>query len=185
MMMEKSEYIALYDDPYMYDQWDIGPDHERSKFLLRYVLGPRVLELGCGGSGFLRLLVDDYICEAVDINPKWIDLGRVRLPEVKYTFSMVEDFESLHKFSTVIMMEILEHVLDPIVVIQKAFDLLELGGLALVSVPLAGGPWDHTDNHLRQYTAQTLQDDVVKVFKDHHDIWEEGQYVYGILQKAF
>jgi len=181
--MNKEEYIALYNNPKMYDQWEIGPRHVRSRFMLAHIQGPKVIELGCGGSGFLRLIANDYECSAVDINPKWIDLGRKRLPQVNYTHSMIEDFTTDERFDSVILMEVLEHVIDPVAILAKARSLLNEDGAVLISTPKKGGPWDHVDNHVRQYTLDTLIEDVSAAgfTEDVSQIWEEGQYLYAVL----
>jgi len=180
--MDKEAYIALYNDPNTYDQWDIGKDHVRSQFLLTNIIGPKVIELGCGGSGFLRLLVErGFKCSAVDINPKWINLGRERLPDVIYTHSMVEDFETEEKYNAVILMEILEHVIDPVVILSKARSLLAPGGRVLITVPRVGGPWDFVDSHVRQYDLPMLSTDIVQAHFEDPIVYVVGDYIYGVL----
>jgi 2-polyprenyl-3-methyl-5-hydroxy-6-metoxy-1,4-benzoquinol methylase len=95
---------------------------------------------------------------------------------------MIEDYTTDDRFDTVILMEVLEHVLNPVFVLGKAASLLAPQGRVLVSVPLRGGPWDHTDNHMRQYIAENLMLDARDAgFSLASTVWEEGQYVYGVL----
>lgn len=99
----------------------------------------RLLDVGCGHALWGRFLKDkgiDY--EGIEPNVKTSDL--------MIHNSTFEEFSSSKKYNCLTLIDVLEHVHDPLSFLQKAHSLLEKDGLLYVQVPSVFGckiPWGH------------------------------------------
>jgi len=95
----------------------------------------RILEVGCG-RGYLTYSLRKMGHDAVgiDISQKVIDVARDRFGEYFYASSL-EDFAPEEKFDLVIATELIEHVVDPVGLIQACVPLLDIDGQILVTTP--------------------------------------------------
>ena len=104
------------------------------------------------------------------------------MPDVDFHQALIEEVELDERFDMVAMLNVLEHVQDPVFVLQKAASLLKDDGVVVVHVPnalavnrrisvLMGAlesceelsPFDiHVAGHRRSYTMETLIEDVEK-----------------------
>lgn len=109
--------------------------------LLPHVHGPRVLELGYGDGTWTERLIQRYgISYVVDGSKKLLDHAKQLHGEKIYCFnSLFEDFEPPDGllFNTIVATHILEHVDDPIVVLQRCRKWLAFDGIILIIVPNA------------------------------------------------
>ncbi|MEK6272617.1 MAG: class I SAM-dependent methyltransferase [Actinomycetota bacterium] len=98
---------------------------------------PRILDVG-GGVGaisgaFVRASGGRATATVVDIDPKSVEAAKARgLEGVACRF---EDFETDRRFDLVLMLNLVEHVADPIALLRKARGLLEPGGLVWLQTP--------------------------------------------------
>jgi 2-polyprenyl-3-methyl-5-hydroxy-6-metoxy-1,4-benzoquinol methylase len=118
----------------------------------------------------------------VDANGKILEQARKRHPEIEFHESLVEDLNLTEKFDTVTMLDLLEHVVDPIALLQKAASFLNDDGVLIIHVPNAQAinrrlavlmgtlesceelsPFDiNVAGHRRSYSLATLQQDIEK-----------------------
>lgn len=142
------------------------------------------LELGCAdGEGTKMLLPHFEKIVAVDGSEKLINKAKKEITNKKVSFyvSFFEDFETDEKFDTVILAHILEHVDDPLPVLQVAKRFVKNGGVVLIDVPnalsihrqvgvLMGmlpseyslNEADHSIGHQRVYDMTLLKKDIEK-----------------------
>jgi 2-polyprenyl-3-methyl-5-hydroxy-6-metoxy-1,4-benzoquinol methylase len=73
----------------------------------------------------------------VDASGAHITEARRRLPNARFFECLIEDFESDEKFDAVFLLDILEHVIDPIAVLKKAASFLNPEGMLIAHVPNA------------------------------------------------
>jgi SAM-dependent methyltransferase len=114
----------------------------------RDALGPgpkRILDVGCGDGRFLDVLRDfgspDWELVGVDFDPKAVDRCRAR-GFTAYQ-KRVEDMAAEDgTFDAVVMLQLIEHVEDPVVLSQRVFSLLRPGGVFVVETPNLAG-WDY------------------------------------------
>ncbi len=95
------------------------------------------LDVG-GGTGWLldqaRAVEPRLSATAVvDLDPKAGEAARAAGHE--YHCQRFEDFESLRKYDLILMLNIIEHVKDPTLVLAKARELLSDGGVILIKTP--------------------------------------------------
>ena len=130
---------------------------------LENIKGNSLLDLACG-DGLITELLTKNISRVVGVDAN------------------VEDLELREKFDTVTMLDLLEHVIDPIALIQKAASFLSDAGNLIIHVPNAHAinrrlavhmgtleyceelsPFDlQIAGHRRSYSMKTLCDDIEK-----------------------
>lgn len=110
----------------------------QAKACLEQARGSSLLDMPCGDGALTSMLAPSFSrVVGVDASSKHLELARKALPDVEFHEALIEDFETQERFSTVTMLNILEHVVDPIGVLKKAASLLADDGVLLVHVPNA------------------------------------------------
>lgn len=134
-----------------------------------------VLDLGCGGGRYLRLLSREY--------PRWkflgVDFSAEAVKNVRAAgFEAISGDHALldlgrERFDLVIINQFLEHVVDPCATLAKVFSELKPGGVLNIEMPALGG-WDfhafrrsyygiyHFPRHLTLFTSETLREPLAR-----------------------
>jgi 2-polyprenyl-3-methyl-5-hydroxy-6-metoxy-1,4-benzoquinol methylase len=130
--MEKVNERAYFTDYYLHEY------HER--VLLQRVQGPRILEMGCGEGAITKMLGRNFP-EVVSVDGSRILIEKaskhVNMPNVVFSLSLFEEFVPDGKFSSILMICILEHVDDPVLILKRAKEWLEPEGKIYIIVPNA------------------------------------------------
>jgi 2-polyprenyl-3-methyl-5-hydroxy-6-metoxy-1,4-benzoquinol methylase len=149
--------------------------------LREYINGPSGLELGSADGEMTKYLVNDFdYLTSVDGSKELLDL----IPNYKNLtkmHSLFEDFKPAKKYNTIIMEHILEHVDEPVKIMQMAREWLEDKGVLLLGVPNANSihrlaavkmglltrpdelnARDYELGHQRVYSMDTFIADIVK-----------------------
>lgn len=156
--------------------------YDREK-MITHILGPKVLELGCGDGDWIphmvRIFGHSYV---VDASSRLIEhVVAANGSNVTAFHSLFEEFTPPDglKFNTVIATHVLEHVDDPVKVIRRCREWLVPGGVVLIIVPNANSihrqlavmmgiqktiydfsPRDHEVGHQRVYDMQMMRTDI-------------------------
>ncbi len=116
-----------------------GLDRRMFRRLLRAVPGERlrVLDVG-GGAGWQLATVRDAdprvaFTQVVDIDPG--AEAQAQRNGHAYFRGRIEDFETDERFEAVLVLNLIEHVQDPIALLRKLRGLLAPGGVVLVKTP--------------------------------------------------
>lgn len=170
--------------------WSRSTFHsEYNKYLARYkvlsclehIRGGSLLDLACG-DGMMTEMFAQKVSRVVgvDANGAHVAEARKRLPKATFYECLIEDLELDEKFDTVTMLDLLEHVVDPIEVLRKAATFLNDNGILIIHVPNANAinrrlavlmgtlesceelsPFDlQIAGHRRSYTLDTLKADI-------------------------
>ena len=135
----------------------------------------RVFDLGCGSGAFAHdLALRGFAVSGVDPSSSGIEIAHKAYPELELeTGSTDEDLAArFGQFQAVTSLEVVEHVYAPRPFAKRIYDLLEPGGLAIVSTPYHGylknlliallnkSDWHYTalwDNgHIKFWSMKTL-----------------------------
>jgi 2-polyprenyl-3-methyl-5-hydroxy-6-metoxy-1,4-benzoquinol methylase len=133
----------------------------------------KLLDVG-GGEGNFAALAKQYLrCEVhvVEMNPEAAAIAATKVDRV-----WVGDFLSLtieERYDCVTLLDVVEHVVDPVSMLRRAAELLAPGGSIIASIPNIGhwtvvadlleGRWDYLPvgitcwTHLRFFTLQTIR----------------------------
>lgn len=105
---------------------------------LEYARGDTLLDMPCG-DGTLTALMAPHFQRVVGVDASSPHLGEAkkRLPEVDFHHELIEDLQLNERFDTITMLNVLEHVIDPVGVLKKAASFLADDGVLLVHVPNA------------------------------------------------
>ncbi|GAA0313973.1 class I SAM-dependent methyltransferase [Sphingomonas oligophenolica] len=98
----------------------------------------RIFELGCGnGTTAAMLQARGYSIIGVDPSVSGIEIAHREFPQCRLeSGSSDEDLRArFGTFETVVSLEVAEHVYSPKLYAKAIFDLLEPGGIAIVSTP--------------------------------------------------
>ena len=126
------------------------------------VIGYRVIDMACGeGYGAEVLSRSAASVLGVDANPDAYEHARLRYVRQNLSFErgMVQTHGRLGAYDAVVFLQTIEHVHDPVAVLEHLRALLAPGGVAYVSTPnvltlappgaqRSGNPW-----HLKEYRA--------------------------------
>lgn len=137
------------------------------------VLGARVIDMACGeGYGAEVLSRSAATVVGVDANPETHAHASARYvrENLRFDRGLVETYGERGSYDVVVFLQTIEHVLDPIQVLEHFRWLLVPGGTAYVSTPnvltLAPPGASRSDNpwHLREYRHQEFRSLVESVF---------------------
>jgi 2-polyprenyl-3-methyl-5-hydroxy-6-metoxy-1,4-benzoquinol methylase len=160
-------------------------DFDRRMIAYRYrsikphLRGPHGLELGPAEGVMTRMLIEDFSSLTV-VDAAGELLARIpSLPHLTKVHTLFEEFKPETRFNTIVMDHILEHVAEPVALLDRARGWLAPAGRLVLGVPnghsfhrLAGvkmgllrepcdlNERDHTLGHRRVYTRESLVGDL-------------------------
>ncbi|MCK4870755.1 MAG: class I SAM-dependent methyltransferase, partial [Gammaproteobacteria bacterium] len=105
---------------------------------LEHARGNSLLDMPCGDGTLTSLMAPKFErVVGIDASSKHLALAKEALPAAEFYESLIEEFETEERFNTITMINVLEHVSDPILILRKASSLLSDGGVLLAHVPNA------------------------------------------------
>jgi SAM-dependent methyltransferase len=115
--------------------------------LAREIGGVRTLDYGCGDGTFLGLLMNGQpaprVAVGAELTTAIVADCRERFKAQKgLHFMLIEDLDrSAHHgaYDAIYCMEVLEHVIDPVAMLERFARLLAPGGMLIISVPIETG----------------------------------------------
>ncbi|HEX8975758.1 MAG TPA: class I SAM-dependent methyltransferase [Solirubrobacteraceae bacterium] len=137
------------------------------------VIGRRVIDMACGeGYGSEVLSRGATSVLGVDANPEAHEHARLRYPRQNLSFErgLVETHGEPGAYDAVVFLQTIEHVHDPVAVLEHFRALLAPGGVAYITTPnvltLAPAGAAKSDNpwHLKEYRAAEFNALCAQVF---------------------
>jgi SAM-dependent methyltransferase len=105
---------------------------------LEHARGDSLLDMPCGDGTLTSILASHFNrVVGVDASASHLELARNALPQIEFHHDLIEDLQLDERFDTITMLNVLEHVADPIAVLKKAASFLSDDGILLVHVPNA------------------------------------------------
>lgn len=162
-VMEASHLDELIDleDSYW---WHVAKRQLATELLGEFFPAPG--QLVEGGIGSSRNLIEfqklGYEVAGLDIMSEAIEFARQRGLENVRQHDLAEPWPFDHgSVKVVVVLDVLEHVADPVRVLKNVHEILEPGGGVIATVPAYPclyGDWDKRLGHYRRYTANTFRD---------------------------
>jgi len=147
----------------------VPPVWEECEEIVHSVPGPprgRLLDIGCGDGYFLRLMRDlGWTVQGLEPDPKAAAFARASGLDIIQSPLERASLAS-HAFDVITMSHVIEHVQDPVAVLEVVRRALTLAGTLFISTPNAkswghaqfGQSWYHLDppRHLHLFTIRNL-----------------------------
>jgi 2-polyprenyl-3-methyl-5-hydroxy-6-metoxy-1,4-benzoquinol methylase len=119
----------------------------------------RILDVGCGDGLFFDQLLKFGAVQGIEssaelVSPSGRHRNRIHIGRFD------ERFEPRERFSLILMLDVLEHMEDPVAALRRAWSLLEPGGTLLITVPAFMLLWTQHDvlnHHLVRYTKSSIR----------------------------
>jgi SAM-dependent methyltransferase len=120
----------------------------------------RILDIGCGDGLFLDRLIEMGDVEGIEpdealVDPRGAHRDRIHIQPFD------EGFRPAHRYSLILMLDVLEHLEKPVEALRHASSLLIEGGRLVVTVPAFMLLWTNHDvvnHHRTRYTRATFRD---------------------------
>jgi glycosyltransferase involved in cell wall biosynthesis len=135
-------------------------------------VGARVLEIGAGIGNITSWLLPRDLYLASDINPHYIDylknlaLGKPYLKVARIDLEDAACFEPWNgQFDTVVCLNVLEHVRDPLLALRNMHNVLAPGGRLVLYVPAGQKLYSSLDEvlgHRVRYSQEMLREELQK-----------------------
>ena len=180
-MSNEHERVESLSDWYREEQLDFDRRLIRFRYetLKPHLIGPRGLELGPAEGEMTQFLINDFASLTLVEGASEL---LVQIPERQNLIkihALFEEFTPNELFNSIIMEHILEHVDQPVALLQRVKSWIARKGNILIGVPngnsihrlvavkmgLLGGPCELNDRdialgHRRIYTPETLRNDI-------------------------
>lgn len=127
----KSEYRGFIHDQLFQQRLEKEIVHNFSKYVPH---NSRILDIGCGNGDFLKVSTDlGYDTTGVDISKEAVDY----CVKSGYKAELMSDFEGVEKtFDVITMWDVIEHVQNPMELVNFAKKYLKEGGVIVIKTPL-------------------------------------------------
>lgn len=140
------------------EDWLRGSDadvvYKRYLWVSRYVMGPRVLDIGCSHGGLTRFIADKNIETYVGIDTSKKAL-QYAISNNKYKWAYFGNTVGDELFDTVVLAEVLEHQEDPGLLLKWAVDHVQEGGRLIITVPHG---FDEHPDHRQVFHSTEFKD---------------------------
>jgi SAM-dependent methyltransferase len=158
---------------------------------VRKYAGRRILDIGCGIGAYIKALIPyGYDCEGIETNRDYVSDCLKNGLKVQWMTAQELEF-SENSFDTVMMIEVLEHMSEPIVALQEAFRIARKN--VLVSVPNIDVlpimskyqvvPWHILEaTHVNFFTPKILRS-VLNQFTPEVEIFTYGHFASWVTEK--
>lgn len=154
------EWFPLARADHFWVQWRF---HVLTRLLPTKDLGEHILEVGCG-NGVARAQFEAYYGRAVpgcDVNAYALGHAAPGRGDLYCYDVLTRRTPWREHFDTLLLLDVLEHIPDPVAFLSALRDHLRPGGRLVLTVPAQ--PWlysryDEVDGHLRRYTRAMLNE---------------------------
>lgn len=141
--------------------WNVAKTRLVQELLARFAPAPgRLVEGGVGACGNLQRFRDlGYDVVGLDTSPDAVAHGLARGLDVRVHDLMQPWPVEAGSAWAVVLLDVIEHLEDPVAALQRARDTLSARGCLFVTVPAYPwlmGPWDRMLGHKRRYTRNSL-----------------------------
>jgi len=139
----------------------------------------RILDVGCGDGLFFDHLATLGQVEGVEPDAELLS-GRPR-PGPIHVQPFDAGFDPGHRFGLILMLDVLEHLVDPVGALAHVADLLEPDGLWVGTVPAFRALWtahDDANHHVTRYRRPALRSQVEAAGLDLQDARYFFHWVY-------
>ncbi len=151
---------------------------------LEYIIpGANVLDIWCGTGYWSFLLArEKAIVTGIDISPEAIQYAQDHYAHgrVNYFNKSVTDIQDNVAFDLITCFEVLEHMDDPDMTIQKCRQLVQNNGTLIISVPNGANAAQNNEHHKNNFRAQDLRTLCANNWFSIHEMLEQYAPLWAI-----
>lgn len=108
----------------------------QTEYAIKYGVGNSLLDIGCGVGEYTPLFLSRFKrVVGLDPSKEYLKEAKQNTQGISYLLGYGETFTTNERFDTISMNNILEHVDDPIALLQNCKKHLKYGGRIIVQVP--------------------------------------------------
>lgn len=165
----------------VYEAYNTVLGRYQAESCLENCRGTSLLDAPCGDGTLTEMLSGAFNrIVGLDASSAHLAEARKRLPTAKFHEVLLEQFETSERFDTITMINVLEHLVDPVHALRRMASLLSDDGILIIHVPNAQAinrrlavlmgtlesceelsPFDiQVAGHRRSYSLTTLQQDI-------------------------
>ncbi|MDD3284538.1 MAG: class I SAM-dependent methyltransferase [Patescibacteria group bacterium] len=132
------------------------------KKILNNKVSVKILDLGCGTGDYIKTFEKyniDYT--GLDLSDYAIEKLKQKYKSYKFICDDLLKIEGNSKYDLIFMSEVLEHIENENLFLEKIYTLLNNNGILILSVPYDPKLWNYSDEqaqHKRRYTKKYLND---------------------------
>ncbi|MGG2395639.1 class I SAM-dependent methyltransferase [Pseudomonas sp. SH1-B] len=154
-------YPLKMDQQLAADQATLDLHMQRYEFASTALQGARVLDMACGcgyGSALMAERHPDKQITGIDIDPQAIAYAQAhyQLPNLRYLCANAESFSDAEGFDSIVSLETIEHLPDPVRLVENLARLLAKGGRIIASVPTTP-TLDGNPHHLHDFSPRSFR----------------------------
>jgi 2-polyprenyl-3-methyl-5-hydroxy-6-metoxy-1,4-benzoquinol methylase len=119
-----------------------------------------ILDIGCGDALFFDRLSEFGEVEGIEPCAELIDPANPHRARI-HVGPFDESFQPARKYSLILMLDVLEHLDNPVGALRRVSELLEVNGKFVATVPAFMALWTNHDvinHHRTRYTKATLHE---------------------------
>jgi 2-polyprenyl-3-methyl-5-hydroxy-6-metoxy-1,4-benzoquinol methylase len=120
----------------------------------------QILDIGCGDGLFFDRLAEFGEVEGVEPSADLVNPSNPHRDRI-YVCPFDANFRPNKQYSLILMLDVLEHLEDPVGALRHALDLLAAEGTLIITVPAFMALWTNHDvlnHHLTRYTKRSFGD---------------------------
>jgi SAM-dependent methyltransferase len=162
---------------------------DRIRDSLLKTLGPgagrSLLDVGCGPGLFLeRAREAGFAVTGVELNPELARRARERAPGGEIVVSDFTQFSSGRRFDVITMLDLIEHLPDPLAALRRAREMLNPGGHIVLYTPNHRGVLCRTAHAAYRLSGGLFRRPVVEIFDCLHVVFFDVPTLDLALRKS-
>jgi SAM-dependent methyltransferase len=157
----RDEYARSYADLYRRHWWWRAREEYLVEILRQYLPrngSSRILDVGCGAGLFFERLAEFGSVHGIETDQA-MRTGRPNIDD-RIHWGPLESFRPAASFDAILMLDVLEHLTDPVSQLRLSLDLIQPRGVLVATVPAFPLLWTNHDvlnEHVCRYTKETFR----------------------------
>ena len=133
------EQFSLYYANARFEQWSNSELYPPEKIIAQYLISNNkkldILDFGCSEGRILSHFLNIHTCYGFDVNPNSLKIARSK--GINTFFSIEELINSEVRYDVILLIDVFEHLLNPVETLDTILKLLKNGGELIISTGYA------------------------------------------------